>query len=324
MPHRPPPGDAGEGGDHDEGEGEGHPPPPHSPPAVPYPPLSVATVYCFLFAELGDDHMESCRELLIGPDRPDCQFAISACSRMMSAPTTSGASTLTEKWFAVEITESRAPWVFSRQGQPQRVIAALELYATLLGVMLLWPLKLPTGRSSSSFVAFSASTDNQGNAFVLDRFMSTKWPLAPILCELATQQREVCVLDAPRLVFLCVLLEFGVHAPVAWAGSLSTGDYLVHHEAVDRSTADISWVALMLILVAVPVFFFYTRALFSAVHFLRGLFVERRSFLDAETQTDPLIEYGMMTVPELRFELQRLGLSTSGLKAELVSRLRRA
>jgi len=39
-------------------------------------------------------------------------------------------------------------------------------------------------------LGFSASTDNRGNAFVFDRLMSTKWPLAPVLCELAAQLRR--------------------------------------------------------------------------------------------------------------------------------------
>jgi hypothetical protein len=66
----------------------------------------------------------------------------------------------------------------------------LELFATLLCVMLLWPLSLPPERGTAAILGFSAATDNQSNAYVLDRLMSTKWPLGPVLCELAAQLRK--------------------------------------------------------------------------------------------------------------------------------------
>ena len=45
------------------------------------------------------------------------------------------------RWFSVELTTKSAPWAFSR-GEPYRTIAALELYATLLSIVLFsdaWP-----------------------------------------------------------------------------------------------------------------------------------------------------------------------------------------
>ena len=156
-------------------------------------PLSVATVYRFLLAELGDYQLEPCRELPIRLGelfRADASATKEGIVRLGGWSLHEGASTRTARWFAVEVSEAAAPWVFAKQGQPHRVIAALELYATLLCVLLLWPRGVPSGRGSSSVLAFSASTDNQGNAFVLDRFLSTKWPLAPVLCELAAQLRK--------------------------------------------------------------------------------------------------------------------------------------
>ena len=35
----------------------------------------------------------------------------------------------------------------------------------------------------------SGTTDNQGNSYALKKFMSTKWPLSPLLCELSEQLR---------------------------------------------------------------------------------------------------------------------------------------
>ena len=90
------------------------------------------------------------------------------------------------RWFAVELTRKSAPWAFSR-GEPFRTIAALELFATLLCVVLFspgWP------SSSSGSILISGTTDNLGNSWTLARLMSTKFPLVLILGELATQLRR--------------------------------------------------------------------------------------------------------------------------------------
>ena len=84
--------------------------------------------------------------------------------------------------FAVKVTRTNCPWVFAR-GEPFRVIASLEL----LGTLLCW---LAFGRDASPKgpgMSFSGSTDNMGNAHVIDRRLTTKFPLCAILMELSAQ-----------------------------------------------------------------------------------------------------------------------------------------
>ena len=110
-----------------------------------------------------------------------------------------GARPAEARWFSVALTRATAPWAFAR-GEPFRTIAALELYATLLSVMLFsgsWPV------SSSGRVRLTGTTDNLGNSWILARLMSTKFPMLVVLGELAVQlrRRELQLqLDwAPRL-----------------------------------------------------------------------------------------------------------------------------
>ena len=42
------------------------------------------------------------------------------------------------RWFAVELTDENSPWIGCR-GEPFRVIAALEMLATLFGLLAFWP-----------------------------------------------------------------------------------------------------------------------------------------------------------------------------------------
>ena len=90
------------------------------------------------------------------------------------------------RWFSVELSRATAPWAFSR-GEPYRSIAALELFATLMCVVLFSP-KWPA--STRGAMRLSGTTDNQGNSWALSRLMSTKFPLVLVLGELAYQLRE--------------------------------------------------------------------------------------------------------------------------------------
>ena len=87
------------------------------------------------------------------------------------------------RWYSEKLDRKSAPWAFSK-GEPFRTIAALELYGTLLSIMAFsgeWP------RSASGRITVSASTDNSGNAQVLSRLMSSKFPLVVVLAELSAQ-----------------------------------------------------------------------------------------------------------------------------------------
>jgi len=87
------------------------------------------------------------------------------------------------RWFSITLDEQSAPWAFSR-GLPYRTIAALELYATLLSVMLFTK---PALEGSDVALSLSGSTDNLGNVYALRKHMTTKFPLCLMVMELSAQ-----------------------------------------------------------------------------------------------------------------------------------------
>jgi hypothetical protein len=90
------------------------------------------------------------------------------------------------RWWYVEIFEATTPWVFAKSGDPQRVIATLELLGTLLCLVLF---HYQADDMEAGVITISATTDNAGNSLVMQKYMSTKWPLSPVLCELSEQLR---------------------------------------------------------------------------------------------------------------------------------------
>ena len=79
-----------------------------------------------------------------------------------------------------------APWLRDKGGNPKRVIAALEMLATLMALKLWAGEQLDKGLQVRT-VAF---TDNRGNEFILKKGMSTKYPLTLLLIEICETLRE--------------------------------------------------------------------------------------------------------------------------------------
>jgi hypothetical protein len=98
-----------------------------------------------------------------------------------------GCKTSEAPWFSVALTRATAPWAFAR-GEPFRTIASLELLGSLVGLMVLVPRTDPRGETSA-VLSLSCGTDNQGNSHLLDRMLTTKYPLGVVLMELAHQMR---------------------------------------------------------------------------------------------------------------------------------------
>ena len=94
-------------------------------------------------------------------------------------------STHEASWFAVKLNRRNAPWAFTR-GEAFRTIASLELLGVLLGVMVLMP-EISAEQESLGSVSLTCGTDNQGNTYLLDKLLTTKYPLGVVLMELATQ-----------------------------------------------------------------------------------------------------------------------------------------
>ena len=89
------------------------------------------------------------------------------------------------EWFAVKLNRRNAPWAFAR-GEAFRTIASLELLGILVSVMVLMP-EGNFGSETLGTVSFNCGTDNQGNSFLLDKLLTTKYPLGVVLMELAVQ-----------------------------------------------------------------------------------------------------------------------------------------
>ena len=90
------------------------------------------------------------------------------------------------RWFSLTLTRKTAPWAFSR-GEPFRTIAALELFASLVSLMVFGG-DLEEG--ANGVLHLTGLTDNAGNVSALARLMTSKFPLVVILTELAAQMQK--------------------------------------------------------------------------------------------------------------------------------------
>ena len=85
------------------------------------------------------------------------------------------------RWFAYEVDKDVFPWIFSKK-DPKRVIAGLELLATIFCIILF-------GVEGDYSGGMFGSTDNQGNTYAVSKLMSTKFPLTILLMEMSEQLR---------------------------------------------------------------------------------------------------------------------------------------
>ena len=91
-------------------------------------------------------------------------------------------------WYFLEVDKTNFPWAFAKGGgDPQRVIATLELMGTVTALIAF---DIKATSLTKTTVTISAGTDNQGCSLALKKLMSTKWPLAPLLMELSEQMRS--------------------------------------------------------------------------------------------------------------------------------------
>ena len=91
-------------------------------------------------------------------------------------------------WFAVKVTPDNAPWAFQREGKAYRVIATLEALGLLLALMAFGPGQKLSNTSLT--VQVSAFTDNRGNGYVINKLMTTKFPLCTVIMELAAKAEK--------------------------------------------------------------------------------------------------------------------------------------
>jgi hypothetical protein len=97
-----------------------------------------------------------------------------------------GTPTKLARWWFLRVEPEHFPWAFAKNNDPQRVIATLELLGTLLAIIVF---NYESKDFWTSSCTISADTGNQGVTLAMHKFMSTKWPLTPVLAELGEQLR---------------------------------------------------------------------------------------------------------------------------------------
>ena len=99
------------------------------------------------------------------------------------------------KWFQHRITPEGEPWAFTT-GDPQRAIAALELF----GLLLLVRAVLLCAAGSASHSRILVGSDNQGNVFSLLNDCTRRMPNAAILMEIVLTLHDQQVMLGPSHV----------------------------------------------------------------------------------------------------------------------------
>ena len=153
-------------------------------------PAVLRTVMAWLAAEFAVRHVTCCRHLVPAWKgeifRSDAKaegdvVVIGGWSVM------SGLDTKQAAWFSMRLEKHQAPWIFEQE--PFRLVATLELLASLVGLMLLVPEEFG-GRCSEACIGIRASTDNQGNSRLMSRYLTTRFPLSLVLMEMVSQLRK--------------------------------------------------------------------------------------------------------------------------------------
>ena len=88
-------------------------------------------------------------------------------------------------WFSEEIKADQFPWVFKRDGKAARIIATLEASAMLLAIRAFLP-----NTQRTKLVVIPSYTNNRGNGALLNKLMTSKYPLSALLMEFNEQLRR--------------------------------------------------------------------------------------------------------------------------------------
>ena len=146
----------------------------------------------FLFKMLAEMLAGSGRYIEVEPEATDLGEAFRADAKAEGQEVVIGAweclggtRPSSARWFALRLTRASAPWAFAK-GEPFKVVAALELFGTLMAVKVFgdkWP------KSTRGMLKIGGSTDNGGNPHVLTRLMTSKFPLVVILAEIAAEMK---------------------------------------------------------------------------------------------------------------------------------------
>lgn len=91
------------------------------------------------------------------------------------------------RWFHVILNRRNAPFLFVK-GEPFRTIASAELLGVTVAILIFGP--EAKWRNGAGRIGVTGFTDNLSNAYLLDRFLTTRFPLSLVLMELAKQLED--------------------------------------------------------------------------------------------------------------------------------------
>ena len=159
--------------------------------STPTIPPFVRAALLWLRERLRERRVQPCHRRLThleGPFRVDAKAdaqgvaiggwapAMSPCGRIDVAAS---------KWFATTLTPTDSPWAFVK-GEAYKVIAALELLATVVALMVFDPRADP-GELRKDEICVSGHTDSQVSSQVLGKGFTTSFPLCLLAMEAAAQ-----------------------------------------------------------------------------------------------------------------------------------------
>ena len=169
------------------------------PSAFHYMPEAIAVLLLWIRSKVADMATRHCRPLRVDTGEVFRVDAKAEGDLVVVGGWESYGGCLPEdaRWFSVQLTKVSAPWAFSK-GEPFRTIAALELLGALLAFMLFkdgapW-------LQGSSYFCITGYTDNSSNSYLMDKLMTSKFPLIVVLMELAEQLAEANVGMALRWI----------------------------------------------------------------------------------------------------------------------------
>ena len=88
------------------------------------------------------------------------------------------------RWFSLQITKERWPWVYSKGDKPSLIVATLEALAVLIALKAFHE-NTPGERAARKSMVMPIWTDNRGNGAALNKLMSTRYPLNALLMEMS-------------------------------------------------------------------------------------------------------------------------------------------
>ena len=88
------------------------------------------------------------------------------------------------RWFHLKLDRNAAPFLYVK-GEPFRTISTSELLASTVALMVFGPLR--AWRKGAGRIAVTGFTDNLSNSYLLDKFLTTKFPACLVLMELSKQ-----------------------------------------------------------------------------------------------------------------------------------------